>query len=180
MSVVDLLKRLRNRMAADLVLLRAQFIKAGTPVSCKGLGCNGCCRGEVALHPAEWRDLLPHVPDGAWKRVREHSFELSTNSQHARCPLLDPDTGGCTVYEHRPFACRAYMVVTPVDHCYPERVGRQEVASPADAIGLIVLAWDRLPGGRFGLGGSQVGPTLGERLVAEVRARDVEGDAGEG
>lgn len=94
------------------------------PVPCRA-GCWGCCRGEVSLVGEEWRRLEPLVQPAALERLRAQGEHADPTT--SLCPLLDPDTRLCTVYEERPLVCRAYVVVTPEDDCYPERVGRQEV-----------------------------------------------------
>ena len=33
------------------------------------------------------------------------------------CPFLDVDQGSCTIHEHRPLACREYLVTSPAVNC---------------------------------------------------------------
>ena len=72
------------------------------PVPCNG--CNHCCYyGHVNIDPAKERaedlahlDVVPHETGGFALRKREDGA----------CIHLGPD--GCTVYDHRPRACRFY------------------------------------------------------------------------
>lgn len=107
-------------------------VRGMTTLSCRGAGCWGCCRGAVLVFDVEWSDLRPHIPAEAFDRVRA-SAGVFTNYGRAReavCPLLDRSTGRCTVYEHRPVACRAYGVVTPAEWCFPEVSGVRDVGTP--------------------------------------------------
>jgi Fe-S-cluster containining protein len=161
---VSPLEELRRRVDAAVADTRAK-----ASVSCptgNGIGCSGCCRGEVAIHPAEWAALLPAIPEAAWARVRAAVPALLTESRTAMCPLLDPETRGCSVYAERPGACRSYLVVSPREWCYPEISGPRKTAMPkAPLIALGQGMLDLLPGG--------VEPVelLGHLLVAELDRR---------
>ena len=147
-------------------------LKARRAISCGGAGCCGCCRGEIALHPREAQRLLPHVTPAAWERVRRQ-HELYQGAPEgaaqrlARCPLLEPD-GRCGVYAERPLACRAYVVVTPVDWCYPERAGTRDVALVAELVGALPHAWRGLD---EPVGTEAQVSTLRTELFAELERR---------
>ena len=75
-------------------------------------GCDDCCR-HLASPPRVTREeweliapaldaLAPPVSDNARRRIRD------SHSRPSICPLLDPDSGSCLIYEARPVACRAY------------------------------------------------------------------------
>lgn len=95
--------------------------------SCSGAGCNGCCRGSVELTLEEAEDVVEVVDEAGWLRVERAAADLVANPLTARCPLIDPETGGCSVYEKRPLVCRSYASTSPRDWCWPERSGRRTV-----------------------------------------------------
>jgi Fe-S-cluster containining protein len=84
----------------------------------------------VQIFPEELTLLLDAMDDDAWARVADSEAELRARSENAICPLIDPSTGGCSVYRVRPSTCRAYGVVSPRDWCWPEKVGVRDVATP--------------------------------------------------
>lgn len=158
---VSPLDELRARADAAAAEMRRR-----APVQCAGLGCNGCCRGEVAVHPVEWTDIAPAIPESAWARVRAARAELLGSPRTARCPLLDPETGGCSIYAKRPGACRTYMVLTPREYCFPEIVGPKQTAMPKQPLIALAQAMiDLLPGGPMAV------EMLGDLLVAEADRR---------
>ncbi len=97
---------------------RDLLARAGTPVSCKGKGCNGCCRGEVVVDKDEARVIARALSR------RQRATVLSTpdppDPTTAVCIFLGAG-GGCSIYPFRPAVCRTYAVITPADYCYPER-----------------------------------------------------------
>jgi Fe-S-cluster containining protein len=79
------------------------------------MGCDSCCRrlAEIPrLTAAEW-DLLKHglatLPPELLQEIGRNLAELAEQSSRpVVCPLLDRSAGACTVYAHRPVACRTY------------------------------------------------------------------------
>lgn len=106
------------------VLSRASAVQ-GKPFRCGRAGCNGCCRGEVAVLPLEAVVMEARLDEATWGRVEAlRDVDMKpADGPHPVCPLLDPITGVCTVYEVRPATCRAMNAVTDPDLCFPERVG---------------------------------------------------------
>lgn len=161
------------RALADkaMVKIRDACAANGCPISCPtgddAIGCNGCCRGEIIALPGEAEAIAERMDDASWERVR--ALPDSTDERRrAVCPLLDPDTGACSVYDIRPCACRVYAVVSPVDWCYPERAGLRDVGTPSTCVDTInYLGWKVL--------GSPREPTtlltLGEALTHILRRR---------
>lgn len=92
------------------------------PLACEE-GCSYCCRGTPVLVSApealalaahlrrtrspEQLEALREKVDAAHERVRDLDIDARAEAKEA-CPLLDTERGGCTVYEARPTACRAY------------------------------------------------------------------------
>lgn len=91
--------------------------RAKTFASCAGEGCNGCCRGVVAVCEEEADVVARRLSVNMWKAVRQAA--KAANPRKERCPLLAPG-GGCSVYDVRPATCRTYLVGTPSKDCYPE------------------------------------------------------------
>lgn len=78
-------------------------------------GCDACCRqlADVPqLSAEEWALLqegLAALPSGQIAEIRRRVAALSINRPHqVTCPMLDPASGACPVYAHRPVACRTY------------------------------------------------------------------------
>lgn len=141
---------------------------ANQPIVCSSAGCNGCCRGAVPMSDTEWEVLLPLVTNEAWERVAARRSELSDPDRErtAVCPLIDPESGGCSVYRERPMTCRAYHSVAPTpDLCFPDRVGQQFVPShpipQAAAVALMIVVKEC---------GEEI-DTLAVRLVREAERR---------
>lgn len=147
-----MLELLQNAVDEAMATLRRE-IEATTPhrISCptSGKGCWGCCRGAVVVQPEEVAQVAPLVDGPGWNRVNDLMQILFTSKDDtefdqllttAICPLLDPETKVCTVYEKRPLVCRSYVVVSPVDDCYPERSGIKDVATPTDAYMILANA----------------------------------------
>ena len=100
--------------------------RAGPHLACR-LGCTECCIGPFpvnALDAARLRRGLALLPPGRAESVRARArtawsaMEADWGSaddetfyrKHADvlCPALDPNTGACELYEHRPIPCRTF------------------------------------------------------------------------
>lgn len=101
-------------------LCREEAARGDEPVTCRGEGCSGCCRGNVVVSSAELADIMPRIPQAAFDRVKADAASVLDYARRntMRCPILDPDTSLCLIYEHRPLVCRAYQVVSPADDCF--------------------------------------------------------------
>jgi len=132
---VSLLTRSRRAVRESL-----RHVKSVVDLPCKA-GCWGCCRGEVELWDVETRRLKPLVTQAALGLLKEQGKDADPYT--AMCPLLDPDTKMCTVYAERPLVCRAYVVVSPADFCYPERVGSHDVHQVQEPLKALVRAVNR-------------------------------------
>lgn len=110
--------------------------------SCKR-GCNSCCYLLVAISLMEavyiadhllenesWRVQLPELK----KKLREQADRIDAlggigNGEAVSSPYLRTRTpcvflkknGDCGIYRHRPATCRTYFVLTPAEHCSPDR-----------------------------------------------------------
>jgi Fe-S-cluster containining protein len=100
--------------------------RAGPHLACR-LGCTECCVGPFAINALDadrlrrGLALLPperaeavrararaawSVTESDWARDDDETFYR----KHAEvpCPALDPASGACGLYEHRPLPCRTY------------------------------------------------------------------------
>jgi Fe-S-cluster containining protein len=72
-------------------------------------GCTACCTASqfVAVEPDE-HDARAHIPAELLFPVpgRESGYDVLGYDEQGRCPMLVD--GGCSIYAHRPRACRAY------------------------------------------------------------------------
>lgn len=103
--------------------------------SCRGVGCIGCCYPIVHISFYEAMLIVrklakqkrPDVVIALIKQGRDQ-FQLEQEDENAPanwhnkripCPLLDLDTGGCSIYPIRPVACATYAVTSPPERCWP-------------------------------------------------------------
>ncbi len=119
---------------------------AGRRVSC-GPGCGACCRQVVPISETEatyMAELVDAMPADRQARVRERFAEAlaglgepvlsvlrdsenlktleSRRALHGAyfgrrvaCPFLEDES--CSIHEHRPAACREYLVTSPLRNC---------------------------------------------------------------
>lgn len=108
----------------------------GRKVRCRE-GCAACCRLHVNITAAEASLLLGYIEDVGvpvdWHEVARqaplnfHEWQGQTAKQR-RCVFLYAER--CMVYEHRPNACRKYMVTTDPAKC-------DTVRHPGQQVGLV-------------------------------------------
>ena len=86
--------------------------KAGPWLVCRP-GCCECCMGPFPISPLDAErlreglaDLDSREPQRA-ARVR-HRARTWREADDEPCPALDPDTGACDLYPHRPLTCRTF------------------------------------------------------------------------
>lgn len=86
---------------------------AHAPWPCRK-GCDDCCRSLASVPlvtEAEWQlisEALDALPTELSATLTQRIRESSTATRPITCPLLDRDTGSCTIYAARPLACRTY------------------------------------------------------------------------
>lgn len=109
----DVLTRL-GQLHADIDA-RVQAIRAEAPAWLCGKGCGGCCRRLAAvpqLTATEWAFLQPALaalPSAQLSAIARAMAQLAAHAARpVTCPLLDQASDACTVYAHRPVACRTY------------------------------------------------------------------------
>lgn len=96
----------------------------GARVTCKR-GCSACCRLHVSVIEPEARLAAMAAEDAGWQidvdRARRQASANDTDAwrelpDDLRACVFLTEAGECAIYEHRPMACRKYMVVNdPVD-----------------------------------------------------------------
>lgn len=94
-------------------------------LSCRGIGCTGCCSGGIPVTDPEWARVRPHVT----RAQRNHARLIDPENPTARCPLLD-GKGRCSVYEVRPLICRSFTSTAPVARCDPHARGEGPTPEP--------------------------------------------------
>ena len=127
--------------------------------TCGGVGCAGCCTGPIMAHPDELVDVLPRVT-----RAQRNAARLVAGlHEDYRCPLLDPATRRCTVYDARPLVCRGMAVTSPPAHCTPGHPGK--VTRHPEAL----VAWnDAVEGSGLSVGAYHDGVVELARALAEL------------
>ncbi len=69
------------------------------------------------------------------------------SDKQVACPFLEQDL--CAIYEHRPLACREYLVTTPASACSPEAMGHVEKpelpCSVLEALGKVAAQLEGTP-----------------------------------
>lgn len=101
-----------RRLLASIDAAMAEAARRGGVV-CR-LGCTECCRGEfelTALDVARLRAGLARLAPEAKARVLGR-VAAHTGGDDELCPVLDPSTGACELYEARPVTCRAFGAAT--------------------------------------------------------------------
>ena len=130
----------------DLERLRAGYAGAGEQL-----------RERMAARSAEAREAMREGFPGDWQRGLVDGQEAADrfDERHAwlPCPILDLETGACTLHAWRPVACRLHGPALRIDgvdlqHCRLNYAGadaasyRVDVTTPeADGGGLTYIAW---------------------------------------
>lgn len=73
-------------------------------------GCSYCCTIDVEILPLEAEYIAANTDNKLAKKPLAFS-------KPGYCPLMDRKTGDCTVYEYRPFNCRAFTAYDSPDYC---------------------------------------------------------------
>ena len=119
----------------------------GQKVQCKR-GCAGCCSLHISATREEAALLLVYTEAKGialdWQKVeRQATWNLAewneASAAERRCVFLGADNA-CRVYEHRPSACRKYLVMSAAKYCDTVRFPGHEVAILAPFEGEIVAS----------------------------------------
>ncbi len=146
MRPADLLPVLLGLTDAIVAVSADGAQRAGRQVSC-GPGCGACCRQVVPISEAEaiyTAELVDAMPPEGRRRVRQRFADAigalgepvlallrdtaNLKSQESRralhaayfargvaCPFLENES--CSIHQHRPAACREYLVTSPPQNC---------------------------------------------------------------
>lgn len=95
--------------------------------TCKGAGCSFCCYIRVVISNGEAQVLQKHLTPADIEHLQKQSphdegvpqFIAGLAYKDRRCVFLKNNQ--CSVYEHRPSACRKYYVVNSVEDCDTEK-----------------------------------------------------------
>lgn len=146
MRPADLLPVLLGFTEAMAAVAAESAVSEGRTVSCKA-GCGACCRQLVPVSeaeaiylaeliqqmPPERRDtvrarfsealkalgepLVSRLRDTASLRTMESRREAGAEyfARGVACPFLEAES--CSIHQHRPAACREYLVTSPAENC---------------------------------------------------------------
>lgn len=114
-----------------------------------GKGCSACCRMNVTISSME-AGRLAQFSGKSINRVDRHIYHETSRFAGVACPFLVENT--CSVYEIRPYACRAHVSFDATAYwCEPERAYEEGMGmvsfDGAKSAYLAVLA--KVPDSRF-------------------------------
>lgn len=114
-----------------------------------GKGCSACCRMNVTISSME-AERLAQFSGKSINRVDRHTYHETSRFAGVACPFLVENT--CSVYEIRPYACRAHVSFDKTAYwCEPERAYEEGMGmvsfDGAKSAYLAVLA--KVPDSRF-------------------------------
>jgi Fe-S-cluster containining protein len=136
-SLLKQVKELRSHIVAKFQEGASKF-----PISCRGIGCVGCCRNLAAVGLFEGaiiadtlvesgrHDILQAASEQGQRQMDLLDGDVSAlvfdndrlSSQwldrNDWCALLDRSTGACTVYDVRPLACATHVMLSDPMACY--------------------------------------------------------------
>ncbi len=88
------------------------------PIRCGTELCDrSCCIGIPYTLVGESQLIAERLSTPIMKPARDRVLAHDGIPSRARCPLQDPRTGLCEVYDIRPFLCRTYLVPSATGPC---------------------------------------------------------------
>ena len=91
---------------------------------------------------------LQELADSPRQRSDEDTDFINRAYYALRLPCIFLENDACSIYEHRPAACREYLVTSPADWCQDiEKNSVQELPIPIRAGTVLALLWADLTGG---------------------------------
>ncbi len=104
------------KRTSDLVETeRFKHEKAGKPLGC-GRGCSACCHQSVRCLPAEVDLLLSLDMD-----IDYNKLSKQVNDRHPDMTCVFLTDNECSVYEHRPLVCRAFIGMPGSELCLTKK-----------------------------------------------------------
>lgn len=102
-----------------------ELTAAAQPFVACGKGCSACCHMNVMISDAEARMIAKETELRPVSFPRSRKYEPAAFSG-AACPFLRE--GVCSIYQHRPFACRKHLSFHTSDYwCRPEHSHEREM-----------------------------------------------------
>ena len=126
-------------------------------------GCSHCCRIAVEILPLEAQYIAANT---------KHKVRTELNKKPGKigyCPFMDKKTAECTVYDFRPFACRAFAAYDSPEYCKTDQK-HWTTGGPANGYGSeasLYLAMEMIEIET----GKPLSPTV--RLIIECRVNDI-------
>src|SRR5690349_10501663 len=99
--------------------MAAAVVKGGAWVVCRP-GCTSCCLGAFEItttDAARLHEGLKRLDPLRSARILERAAKYGDGSGQGEddpCPVLDPATELCELYEHRPLLCRTFGPATRI------------------------------------------------------------------
>lgn len=128
-ALVDLARQRQTELDERIAAWR-QEPGAGVRLWC-GPGCGNCCTLTVNCTLAEALAIRAVLDDPLWDRLTATTEKILTHARQCGdtraflsgyrkavgpCPFLDA-RANCSIYDHRPLACRALLATRPPDWC---------------------------------------------------------------
>lgn len=156
----DLLPIFRRLADTVVTLASDDSTLVGRPVSCRA-GCGACCRQMVPIAESEafaLQQLVQAMTPERRRRVEDNvafaikqlgegglidllrrgsslaleqlaAMDIDYFHRHIPCPFLEDES--CSIYDHRPLACREFLVTSPPENCaHPTADQIQQLALP--------------------------------------------------
>ncbi len=105
--------------------------------TCRGVGCNACCRGQLQGTPIEALLMFEAMSPELYERMKTWAPE---DPDTAICPLLLED-GRCGVYDARPMVCRVRLAINEPEVCDPVKTPGGVTKTIVDSELVIMSAW---------------------------------------
>lgn len=86
-------------------------------------GCAWCCQIPVDVLPIEIDYIEKHTILKRSPKPKPFNPDPEKFYNVGYCPLLDQNTGCCSIYEYRPFNCRLFLVYDDPDLCRRQSLG---------------------------------------------------------
>ena len=149
--------KIMNRIYNDIDYFMEREIK---PASVCTKGCAYCCKVPVQVSLLE-ADYIANKTGLKIQKLTKNRYKMPDNV-NTYCPLLEQDTGLCSVYVYRPLACRLFATIDSYKFC--ERSDTKHYIHTFDSQPLFKIVHDFLL-----VHSKDAGKKLDIAAVAEIR-----------